>query len=255
MEEENLGPAKLQVEIDKVNGGWQAGETYLSQLSSKEQVLYLGYVPGPYEESLELREQIALTNLKSIKSEGLKAYGYPSSYDLRNVGGKNFITPIKNQGGCGSCVAFGTVATVEGTLKKLRNDPNYNLDLSEAHLFYCIAKNEGRNCGNGWWVPPAMDAFKNIGIVEESCFPYTAGDQNCNLCGNWQQGVTKITGWHEIKNISQMKDWLSTKGPLNTCFTVYADFFSYRSGVYKHVSGGVSGGHCVCCVGYNDTQG
>jgi hypothetical protein len=36
---------------------------------------------------------------------------------------------------------------------------------------------------------------------------------------------------------------------------VYNDFFSYTSGVYRHVSGGVAGGHCVCAVGYNDAGG
>jgi C1A family cysteine protease len=36
---------------------------------------------------------------------------------------------------------------------------------------------------------------------------------------------------------------------------VYQDFFSYRSGVYRHVSGGAAGGHCVEIVGYDDAQG
>jgi C1A family cysteine protease len=35
---------------------------------------------------------------------------------------------------------------------------------------------------------------------------------------------------------------------------VYDDFFHYVSGVYHHTTGGVQGGHCVCVVGYDDTQ-
>ena len=50
-----------------------------------------------------------------------------------------------------------------------------------------------------------------------------------------------------------MKDWLSTNGPLVACFTVYDDFFAYKSGVYRHVQGNLAGGHCVCCVGYDDS--
>ena len=52
-----------------------------------------------------------------------------------------------------------------------------------------------------------------------------------------------------------MKEWLSNRGPLVTVFSVYSDFFYYQSGVYTHIAGDYVGGHCVCCVGYNDAQG
>jgi len=42
---------------------------------------------------------------------------------------------------------------------------------------------------------------------------------------------------------------------LSAALTVYNDFFSYSSGVYRHVSGEAAGGHCVCVVGYNDAGG
>jgi C1A family cysteine protease len=255
MAEEKLDETALQTEIQKAGGDWLAGKTSMSELSNSEQVKYLGFVPKLGEDSLEVREQISQSNLAAFKAEGMMAFGYPSAYDLRNVGGRNYITSVKNQGSCGSCVAFGAAATAEGTYRRQRNDPNLNIDFSEAHLFYCIAKSQNRNCGNGWWVAPALDAFKNPGIVDEASFPYTAGDQNCNLPGGWQQRVTKITNWHKITNVSQMKQWLSTKGPLAACYTVYQDFFSYRSGIYRHVSGARRGGHCVSCVGYNDAQG
>jgi C1A family cysteine protease len=245
-------PTQLQTILDAANAGWQAGVTSVSQLSEQEQRLRLGYKPGPGEESLETREQ-ASTAKRAAVSAG--AAGAPAAYDLRNVNGKNFITPVKDQGGCGSCVAFGTAATVEGTFRVQRADPNAVIDLAEAHLFYCIAKSQERNCGNGWWVAPALDGFKGTGIVDEACFPYTAGDQNCNLCSDWQNRVTKITGWHTITSPADMKTWISTKGPLATCFSVYNDFFAYKSGVYRHVTGGLAGGHCVSCVGYDDAQG
>jgi C1A family cysteine protease len=253
-DEEKKDAAELQAEIDKLDGGWQAGESSISKLSTKDQDILLGYTPGPEEESLEEKEEIAAANLQAFEAEGFMAYGYPSSFDLRNVGGKNYITPVKNQGGCGSCVAFGTAATVEGTYKKILNRPNENPNLSEAHLFYCVAKSQGRNCGNGWWVPPAMTACRDIGVVDEKCFPYTAGDQACKLCSDWKNRVMKITKWHDIRTTSDMKTWLSTKGPLAACYTVYSDFFQYRSGIYRHISGAKRGGHCVCCVGYNDSQ-
>jgi C1A family cysteine protease len=129
------------------------------------------------------------------------------------------------------------------------------VDLSEAQLFFCIASTDNCNCETGWWPPKALDGYKNTGIVDDSCFPYTDHDQACNLCSNWQSRVTKITGWHEISATAEMKTWLSTKGPLVSCLSVYDDFFAYTSGIYTYVSGPLQGGHCICIVGYDDNQG
>lgn len=252
MAQDQLDPSHLNAILSAQNAGWVAGVTSLSALSPDEQKMRLGYQPAGGEETLEQRIQISAANMAALRAT---AFGAPPSVDLRNLGGKNYITPVKDQGGCGSCVAFGSAATVEGALRKQRNDPSLMVDLSEAHLYYCIAKSQGRTCANGWWVGPALDGFKNPGIVDESCFPYTAGDQACKLCSDWQSRVTTITGWHTITAAAQMKDWIATRGPLVTCFTVYNDFFAYKSGVYKHVTGGAAGGHCVCCIGYDDGQG
>jgi hypothetical protein len=52
-----------------------------------------------------------------------------------------------------------------------------------------------------------------------------------------------------------MKTWISTKGPVAACFTVYEDFYHhYSSGVYHYVSGAVVGGHCITIVGYDDAN-
>ena len=42
-----------------------------------------------------------------------------------------------------------------------------------------------------------------------------------------------------------MKNWISTKGAVTACFTVYSDFYAYRSGVYrKSQNASREGGHC-----------
>jgi cathepsin B len=39
-------------------------------------------------------------------------------------------------------------------------------------------------------------------------------------------------------------------------FVVYSDFLNYYSGIYEHVTGGVSGGHAVKLIGWNyDSNG
>ena len=250
---EKISLTTLRTTIQEAGATWVPGTTSVSELPPKEKLLRLGATPPPGEATLQEREQRAAA---ALQSAGLTASAAPAAYDLRNVGGKNFITPIRDQGGCGSCVAFGSAATVEGTFRVQRNDPNLAIDFSEAELFYCIARAQGRNCGNGWWCDKGLDAFKTDGIVDEACYPYTAGDQNCsNRCADWQNRLTKINGWHAINNAADMKTWISTRGPLSCAFTVYNDFFSYRSGTYRHVTGDVAGGHCVSCVGYSDAGG
>lgn len=254
MTSESTPLQELRAAIQQQRASWQAAPNDLFLASDEEKRAHLGFNPPGGLEELQAREQQAKANLAAYGAQAL-AFGAPASFDWRNYGGRNFITPVKDQGSCGSCVAFGTTAAVEGTLRARIGDPTYPIDLSEAMLFYCIARDQGRNCGNGWWVPPALDGYKNTGVCDEACYPYTAGDQACTgRCADWAGRVVKIGNWHAISSIADMKTWLAGSGPLAACFTVYNDFFAYSSGVYRHVSGGVAGGHCVCCVGYDDAQ-
>jgi C1A family cysteine protease len=245
----------LRSSIEEEDAGWKAGETPLTRMSEEDRQLHLGYVPGPKDPSLEEQEREAEENLEAFMVAEDGAYGYPTSVDLRNGG---YITPVRDQRSCGSCVAFGVAAAAEGRLRKQREMPNLSVDYSEAHLFYCHAREQGRRCGGsngGWWTHKALDVFRDKGVVDEACYPYTAGDQACsNLCSDANSRLAKISGWSRLTSTADMKEWLSTKGPLVACYTVYQDFYSYRTGIYRHVSGSSEGGHCVCVVGYNDSQ-
>merc|ERR1711879_1012806 len=48
---------------------------------------------------------------------------------------------------------------------------------------------------------------------------------------------------------------LMTNGPVAAAFTVYADFPTYKSGVYKHTSGSALGGHAVKIIGWGVEDG
>jgi len=249
---QDLDIKQLNTLIQNANAGWTAGITSISELPHEEQVRRLGYKPGPGEESLEQRVQASAAKLAALKATIGAA---PASFDWRNFNGQNYITPIRDQGGCGSCVSFGCTATVEAKFRIQRGNPGMNVDLSEASLFFCVGPGSGASCSNGWYMSPAMDGYKNNGVPDESCFPYTDHQQACAQCTDWANRATKITNWHTISAAADMKTWISTQGPLATCFTVYNDFFAYKSGIYRHVSGGVAGGHCVCVIGYDDRGG
>ncbi|MFL5809861.1 MAG: C1 family peptidase [Flavisolibacter sp.] len=239
--------------------GWHAAPSFLANLPEEESIKFLGYVPGGDEPPLEKREEISKAHYAAFLSSSpisREAVSIPAALDWRNNNG-NFVTPVKNQGGCGSCVAFGAVASVESKIKILRGAA-YNVDLSEAHLFYCIARSQGRTCAGasgGWWPEPAQVGFRDIGVADEACYPYTSGDQNCTgRCSDWQSRVVRTTGYTKIGGIQATKDWIAANGPVQACFTVYSDFYYYyASGVYRKTANAtVIGGHCVCIVGYDD---
>jgi C1A family cysteine protease len=247
MAEDALDVAALSSTLAEKGATWVAGETLVSVLPSEQRRLYLGATPPEHAPGLEERERIASANATApARSYTASA---PTGVDL-----KNYVRPVRNQGQCGSCVAFGTIAAVEGTARVEAEDAALAVDLSEAQLFYCHAKVEGRNCRNGWWPDNALDALRDKGVVDEACFPYTAGDQNCTLCSDADERNFKLTSWKGLQAVDEMKTWLATKGPLVACFTVYEDFYAYRSGIYRHATGAQVGGHCVCVAGYSDND-
>ena len=87
----------------------------------------------------------------------------PSSWDWRNVDGKNWITPIRDQAYCGSCWAFGAVAALEAFYNIKNNDSTIDLDLSEQFLVSCNTDGDGgsvmlgrRTCGVCRMVTPRV---------------------------------------------------------------------------------------------------
>jgi C1A family cysteine protease len=232
-----------------------------SELSDEEKRILLGYTPGPGDPSLKEQEMKCAAAfrqyLAASAAMSADSFAAPAALDWRNNGG-NFVTSIKNQDSCGSCVAFATIASVESQIKILRG-ASYVTDLSEAHLFYCHARSEDRNCGynndpkGGWWPERAFSFFKSQGVTEDAYYPYTAGDQNCSgRLNGWDSHLTKITGYSKIDGINAIKEHVATKGPVAACFSVYDDFYDYKPGdVYRHDTGDFKGGHCVCIIGYN----
>jgi C1A family cysteine protease len=246
------------------NAKWESRVNPVTQMEQPARRRRLGFVPGPNELSLKNREDLAKVHHQAYKMAIMALAAapptHPPTYDLRNVANQNFITAVKDQGGCGSCVAFGSIAAIEGTSQVGSNNCNSGIDLSEAQLFYCYGGQAGRVCGynheanSGWWPAAALDASKS-GLGPETSFPYTDKDQDCSgLAAQWQSQAVKITGWHALNSQNDMKDWISSRGPLTTAMSVYEDFYSYSSGVYHYVSGSLEGGHCICAVGYDDTN-
>jgi hypothetical protein len=225
---------------------WLAGETSLSRLSTPEKLKHLGLVV-PEDEKKKIQELIAREKAQTL--EQAPVFIYPGEWDWRQVSGKNWTTPIRDQRQCGSCVAFATVALIESNLEIFRRNPDLNPNLSEADLFF---RGCGNCCDRGWYFTSALRYAQQSGIPDEACFPYDS-DQS-RSCPDRANRIVKINSWKTLPNASQAKEWLVTRGPLMTGMNVYEDFYYYNGGVYREAYGGYIGDHAVCIVGYNDAQ-
>ncbi len=242
----------IQSAVESENLSWQATSNALTELSTEEREKRLGLIVTDAEMArlATETEEFAATEKRLSGT----VFAAPTQVDWRNKGG-NYVTSVKNQGGCGSCVSFCSCATMESAIRIKLNNPNYSVDLSEGFLQFC----GGGSCG-GWGLTSGLDYAKNTGVVDEACMPYTAGggqDMNCGAsrCSDWQNRLTKINNYSGHSTMQARKDALATKGPLLAGMAVYSDFFAYSSGVYvKSSSSSLSGYHCICVVGYDDNQ-
>ncbi len=226
----------IKNEIKNNNADWNAD---YNNIFTKERNYVKNYLGANIKNALKERNDT--TDLETSLAS--------SSFDWRDVEGINYITAIKNQGGCGSCVAFAAIAVLEAVIQ-IETDIIFDSDLSESHLFFC----GGGSCGMGWYLDEATNFIKNTGVVDELCFPYNSYDMDCNQKeDNWRSRTIQIKKSGSIYNNEEIKQALIEYGPLLASFHVYEDFSSYSSGVYEHVWGKVVGGHAIAIIGFNDT--
>jgi cathepsin B len=102
-----------------------------------------------------------------------------------------------------------------------------------------------------------MEFLESTGLVSDDCFPYVSGNGTVPVCptkctngGKW----TKNKCIHKSTTISwspdEVKADLYENGPVETGFTVYEDFMSYKSGIYRYTNGEELGGHAVKIIGW-----
>lgn len=233
---------RIQAAVTKAAAGWQAGATTMTALSEGDRLKALGLKVS----EAEMRATEAAVRATN-QIAGLRALAAPAAVDWRANGG-NFITAVRDQQSCGSCVSFATLATIESRMNIVCRTPDNQRDYSEAYLFYCGC---GNCCGTGWDFAPALDFCKTSGVAEDASFPYTPGNQPCKA------GVTplfKIQGHTTALSAADRKAAIADRGPVVAGMAVYQDFYAYRSGVYKHISGALAGYHAVSVIGYDDAQ-
>merc|ERR1711968_334895 len=158
------------------------------------------------------------------------------------------VTPVKDQGQCGSCWAFSTTGGMEGAWQIASGSLK---SLSEQQLVDCSTQNSGCNGGS---MELAFNFEKTTTVATESSYPYTARDGSCK--SSYTTAIPKggITGYKAVgQSTDSLKSALMT-GPVSVA--IEADQFAFQlySGGVLSSGCGTNLDHGVLAVGYDDTS-
>ncbi len=169
----------------------------------------------------------------------------PSAWDWRIYGG---VTPVQNQGNCGSCWAFAAMGGFE-SLVLIKSGKAF--DFSEENLKECNYWGYGCAGGNAF---VAANHLTTAGTTEEACDPYHAYDtNNCNtVCPK----IKQATGWKVLPNdINSIKNAIYYVGPVYTSmYASFPGFSGYNGTSVLYYTGSESPNHAVVIVGWDDAR-
>lgn len=204
------------------------------------------------EERLMKPQDCSATKSFQVKDE--TKVTIPEAYEWNNFG---MVSPVKNQGACGSCWTFSTVGSLESHWNILGKGKN--VTFSEQQLVDCAGAFENDGCRGG--LP--SHAFEYIryagGIESDITYPYTAKDGTCVFrrsiaVGYVRHGSFNITQGDEV----ELAERIYSAGPVALSFQVVNGFKNYISGVYSVENCGTTTkdvNHAVLATGYGVENG
>merc|ERR1711973_330055 len=173
----------------------------------------------------------------------------PESIDWREEGA---VTPVKNQGQCGSCWAFSTIGTIEGAHFK---ETGKLVSLSEQNLMDCSRANYG--CNGGFPYEALRYVINNGGVDTEESYPYEMRQGYCrynenNIGAKINQAKKIVQGSEE-----DLQNALGSIGPISVAIDAsHYSFQLYHSGVYHEpYCSPYRLDHGVLAVGYGSDNG
>ncbi|KAL2084370.1 hypothetical protein ACEWY4_019888 [Coilia grayii] len=211
---------------------YELGMNHLGDMTKEEVVEKMtGFRPGMHEE----------LNDTFVPESG----PVPSSIDHRK---KGCVTPVRNQGSCGSCWAFSAVGALEGQLKKKGKKL---IDLSPQNLVDCVGQDTG--CQGGYMIYAFDYVHRTGGIAFEKAYPYTGRNERCVYQGNMR--ALSCNGFKKIRRGSErdLTAAVAQVGPIAVAVDAsLSSFHFYKRGVYSEPAcnpGRLS--HAVLAVGYD----
>merc|ERR1712093_349156 len=203
--------------------------------------------------TLEEYQALPIRGFKSAKEQGLAHLGvheYQGEELAASVNWvtKGAVTPVKNQGQCGSCWAFSTTGGVEGAHFIASGTL---MSFSEQQLVDC--DHYGDNGCNGGLMDHAFTYLEHYKIMTESAYPYVARRQpTCHY--NAAEGKVGVTTYHDVTRSAAGLKAAIVKQPVSVAIEADQSAFQlYHSGVITHGCG-TRLDHGVLAVGYGTTD-
>lgn len=209
----------------------------------------------------------------------------PDSFDSRTQWANcPSISDIRDQAACGSCWAFGAVESMSDRIC-IKSDAKTVVYISAEDLATCC-----RTCGNGCeggYLEAAWEYWVHTGLVtggqygsKQGCQPYVIPHCSHHEPGKYPNctGIVRTptcskeceagydksfdddkhygkTAYAVRSRVEEIQTEIMTNGPVEGAFTVYADFPTYKSGVYQHTTGRALGGHAIRILGWGTENG
>jgi cathepsin B len=212
---------------------------------------------------LALRARLLASGAQQETAAAGEGAVLPTAFDARERWPR-CIHPIRDQGQCGSCWAFGTSEAFSDRLC-IASAGRVNVVLSTEQLLDCNAFGLESSCKGGDQAT-ASEYIIAKGLVSDECYPYTKRHGgNASKCQKQCSGSAANRSWVPHKAKAGSLRWLITergiqqeifsRGPVVSCFAVYSDFQKAGDGrVYAHganaTTKGTSDGHCIKMLGW-----
>jgi C1A family cysteine protease len=241
---------------------WNCNDLFIEKINSQNLTYTLGHNKFSGMNSDDYREFLSLGNNYKFASENKKPCLRGVSVNaLESINWveKGAVTPVKDQGQCGSCWSFSTTGALEGAYYIKYGTLE---SFSEQQLVDCdTLKNGGRDHGcNGGLMDNAFTWIeKNGGLCSESSYPYTSGvTQTSGNCATKCSNIinSKVYDFTDVPPSSDnaMMNALSLQPVSIAIEADQREFQLYKSGVFTGTCG-TNLDHGVLAVGYGSLNG